>query len=502
MERKRKKLSEYLSPKVTGIMLSALSVLLFLPVLWCFFFDYANGDDLYEGAAAHRVLVEGGGIRAFFTAVWDWAVQDYLGWEGNWSSIILWCLEPSIWGEKVYLLTPFIAVFFLIGGSVFFLLHFAKKYHSGEKTLLIPVIAAFLLTLTQNMPNLKNGFFWYTGMVNYVVPFGCLLYGLVFADRFLESRKKRYLVLLCLIFAYMGGAGYPPIVLAFEFLALLVLWQVFVKKEKRALWLLLPLFLLGAGFVFSAVSPGNAVRGGEDYGFSAGNVFTTLLGCITAGAKGMLGYFLHARFLYLLIPVVVLATYQASDEKKLSCRYPIPVILLAFLLSCSVYAPEIYAKDDVSGGVPDTYFFTFLFAFTIALSYLTGYVKQKWGEKIGKDLFADKIRPAVIILAAAVVLIFGRHFIADTSGYLCYHFIASGQLSDFDAQMKERLALLNDPEVTDVVLPEMNDQQGPFMHMPVTSDPGSYTSRLTAMFYGKNSVIAIPREEWEALYGK
>ena len=65
--------------------------------------------------------------------------------------------------------------------------------------------------------------------------------------------------------------------------------------------------------------------------------------------------------------------------------------------------------------------------------------------------------------------------------------------------MQERLSILHDPSIKEVVLPEMNDQQGPFMHMPLTSDPKSYTNYATARFYGKDSVIAVPREEYEAL---
>ena len=46
----------------------------------------------------------------------------------------------------------------------------------------------------------------------------------------------------------------------------------------------------------------------------------------------------------------------------------------------------------------------------------------------------------------------------------------------------------------------MNDEQGPFMHMALLADPDAYTNKATARFYGKESVIAIPRTEYYELY--
>lgn len=79
-------------------------------------------------------------------------------------------------------------------------------------------------------------------------------------------------------------------------------------------------------------------------------------------------------------------------------------------------------------------------------------------------------------------------------------YITSGQASDYKWQMDLQTSLLETDE-TDVVLPFINDDQGPLMQMPVTGDADAYTNYTTADFYQKNSVIAIPRTEWKELYG-
>ena len=71
-------------------------------------------------------------------------------------------------------------------------------------------------------------------------------------------------------------------------------------------------------------------------------------------------------------------------------------------------------------------------------------------------------------------------------------YITSGQAADYKWQMDLQTSLLETDE-KDVV---------PLMQMPVTDDPESYTSSTTARFYQKNSVIAMPRTEWEERYGK
>ena len=63
------------------------------------------------------------------------------------------------------------------------------------------------------------------------------------------------------------------------------------------------------------------------------------------------------------------------------------------------------------------------------------------------------------------------------------------------------ILLLEKKGVEDVVVPFINDVQGPLMHMPVTGDADRWINRVTADFYRKDSVVAIERPKWEELYG-
>ena len=495
--------------KKVAVVMAGLFIISLAPILYCSFFDYATGDDLWEGAAAYRVLADNGTFKQFISAVYNWAKVDYLGWEGNWASIILWCLEPSIWGEKVYCITPWLALIFLCGGNFYFLSHYLKKYLSGNTAFCVIVSVIVCFFSVQYMPYIRGGIFWYTGMVNYVVPYGLCLMSFVWMDQFIETGKKRYCILISLVFAYLGGVGYTPIVLGFEVLFLIIAYNIFCresKRKRRAIWLLLPFALLLIGFVFSAISPGNAARGGDSYYFGIERVFVTVLESIKQGFFGGINWFISVRPLFLAIPLLFIITWEEIDltKVKLKLKYPVFVLIFLFLISCSVYAPGIYAQSEVSGGVPDSIYFVFLLTYAFSIIYLTCYLKKiviKKGWDANGLALKGRLRTAIILGELLFCIVCGRYLIGNMTGYVCIDFIRSGQLADFEYQMQERLKILNDPEIIDVVLPEMNDDQGPFMHMALTSDPNAYTNKATARFYGKESVIAIPRTEYYELYG-
>ncbi len=500
-----KKLS-YNKIALTMVILFFVSL---LPILYCSFFDYATGDDLWEGAVAYRVLENNGTIKELFTELFNWIRLEYIGWEGNWSSIILWSLEPSIWGEKVYCITPWISLIALCGGSTYFILYFLKKYFGGSKAFLAIIVSVVCFFSVQYMPYIRGGIYWYTGMINYVFPYGLCLASFVWIDKFLEFGQIRYCVFTSLFFAYLGGAGYIPIVFAFEVSFLFIVFNLFShdkKRKSRARSLLIPVVLLGIGFAISAVSPGNVVRGGEEYYFSIVKVFATILECIKQGFFGGIRWFISVRPLFLTIPLLFIATWEQIDISKIKfgMRYPVLVIAFLFLISCSVYAPEVYSQSEVSGGVPDTIYFVFILTFILGIIYLTCYIKKvvmsKGWRTITSEL-TEKFRICICLGELLFCIVAGRHLVGNMAGYICIDFICSGQLRDFEYQMQERLEILHNPEIVNVVLPEMNSEQGPFMHMALLADPNAYTNTATARFYGKESVIAIPRTEYYELYG-
>ena len=104
------------------------------------------------------------------------------------------------------------------------------------------------------------------------------------------------------------------------------------------------------------------------------------------------------------------------------------------------------------------------------------------------------------VISLGLFVVSGKSIVKESADYMIYTFVSNGHLKDYDNQMKERLRILQDDTVKNVILPEMNNEQGPFMHMAITKDVDNFSNTATMSFYDKESVIAIPRDEYYEKY--
>lgn len=123
------------------------------------------------------------------------------------------------------------------------------------------------------------------------------------------------------------------------------------------------------------------------------------------------------------------------------------------------------------------------------------------GEKNRWTAYYQKIVLLGVFLCLALCVIC-RGDLKESTTYESLEYIVSGQAADYKEQMNLQTELMMEDGVEDVIIPMINDVQGPLMHMPVTADETAWTNGVTAKFYGKESVIAIPREEWMEKYGE
>lgn len=513
MKSRYHKFCSWWTPARVAIFLVAICIMSLMPILYCSFYDYATGDDLNYSAQVYQLMLQGASFPVILGSMWETVIKYWHAYQGTWSSILLFQLQPGIWGERVYTVTVWIALLCLIGGTGYILYDLLVRRLHLRRTGYWAILSMVSMLSVQYMPTIRGGLFWYTSVAHYVIPYGAALLSITWARRYLDTGYRRYYIASILFMVYLGGAGYPPIVLAAVAYVLVILggWTgMLVTSDRtalrrRAAWLTMPLALELIGFVISAVAPGNKVRGGEDFGFSAGRAATTILQALIQALTDGIGYCLSARLLVpamLIIAVLAFETYDVAGH-RIEVHRPLAVVILAYLVSAAVRAPEIYAGVEVSGGVPDVDYYVTVLCISIAVCYCMVWLRNDLydrGAAIAMDgqTFNRCVRTPLVILAMLFCAVFYRHLIGRTADYTCMTFIRSGALADYQAQMQERLAILEDENIRDVVLPEMNEYQGPFMHMPLTGDPDAFTNKVTAEYYGKNSVIAISREEYEA----
>ena len=559
------------SLRLPAVISVALFVLTLIPIILIAPFGHATGDDLGYGAHVMQALRDGTGIAGALSNIAGEIVSKWYTWQGTWASIFLFCIEPSVFGERLYTIVPLLAVAMFCIGTGYFLYHFLTRVMRISRSAFVTIFSLLSILAIQYMPYMRGGIFWYTSVAHYLIPYCAAMVSAVFADRFLQTGQNKYLAGMCLLMAYLGGASYPAIVLSLELTLLLILYAAADgRMSRRCLLILLPLALMLAGFAVSAAAPGNKVRGGEGFGSrGAAGIVMVIVNSIKVCAVRGAGYFLRARPLILLLPITLgfaAEGYDACGEAspaviassagsipaagavpdqltpgvcgvkglprlRAFLRHPVTVAVLCFLIAAGVYAPEVYSAVDVSGGVPDTEYFVTLVMLVVALSYVgcalrrradraahrAGSAARQQDDQAGsatrqQEAYACSAARQQVAYAGfatrqhvlnmlmffgALVLcaIFGKHLIGGSVDYTCYTFWKSGQLSDYTRQMEEKLSILQSDDTGDVLVPEMNNEQGPFMCMAEIGDPDNFNNVSSAAFYGKRSVTAVPRQE-------
>ena len=580
-----------------------------IPLLYLSYADFASGDDMNYGAAAHQAWLLQHSVPALLAAVRDHIISVWHSWQGTWFTVALFQLHPEVFAFNTYWVVPWLCLGMQAAAILLFLHHFLVVRLHFARTQWLTAFCVLFFVLVQFTPNPKYSIYWWNGTIHYMVPFCLCLTAVVCADRFLKASYRktfriRDLLWLTLLQACLGGCSYPAAILApYAILVLVVMdWLGQIRRNpedvpsniaghdsihdsnfagakchkgtnaaSRKIWfrsvcpLLLPLAAELIGLVISMKAPGNKVRGGEDFGFSIGRVLGTIASCFPHAFRNIA---LHLRerpiaFILIITCCLLLIFLRTRRVSVLPRTHSLlhPVLLSAALLLgyIMIFAPEIYSGVEVSNGVYDTYFYVLMF--------VTGGLTLTWGLEICSRQFfkraeSEGASPASVdssifpantddstktatpsgdldnlskasagfteeifrkgtwnphhsgihrrkhtlagLAAAAVFLVLlytCRHTLKSTTLITVLDYIRSGAAADYYDQMQLQHQLLTDDSVSDVILPMVNDIQGPFMQMPVTDDPGSYTSTTTARFYGKSSVVAIPREQWMQMYG-
>ena len=496
---KDKKLKKYIL-----IFLIVVSVLSLIPVMYCGLFDYATGDDFGKSANVHILVVQGASLFEILAQAGRDMVDVWKGFEGTWASNFVLAMQPGIWGERVYSITPFLGLIFMLVGSGLFLYEIIVKRMGGySKEEFFIIFLPLVIIMPQFMPFIRGGLYWFTGMAHYTIPYGTALLLLVLNSRYLATGRKILIPFMILLSIYIGGSHYQAILLVL----ILQFFFVFIwypKENKRYLFTMAAQVVLElVGLAICAKAPGNSVRAGGEFGFGIDKAVYTVFHSITTSAVDGFKYLSTVQLIpaYIFFVIAFAAVCGKRIEKNMIPKY-LFVIVFSFLTYCAVYAPGVYyntyeAELSISGGFYDFNFFCFLIFLTVASVMI--------GEILGALLTEKTVRKCALCFVGFAFIIsvaFCKDIVKGSADYMMVNFIRSGQLADFAAQMEERIKILSDDTVKDAVVPEMNDQQGPFMHMALTSDPNNFTNSSTMRYYGKDSVIAIPRNRYYEEYGE
>lgn len=473
--------------------------------------DRAAADDWGYGILTHLAFKESHSLWKVFLAACQHTKNIFYTWQGTWFSVFLFTLQPEVFSHDAYWIVPYIMVILLIASISFVLYPFLVRIiHMPVRDYLL-TDAVLLLVLMQFVPYKQDALFWYTGAVHYTVALAISLFSVGCALHYVQTFHTKYLVMASVLMTLLGGMSYLAAFLALLLYILIMIF--FYRKSKpssaagfikpKTAWLVFPVILELAGLLVSALAPGNAVRGGEGYEISIGRMFLAVFESFRQGFLGIFQYIKEypVALAGMLIAAVILWDIMQEAVSREKLHFPLPGIVLFYFFGtyCAMYWPEIFVGDStsVSQGVPNTIYWVFMLMLLSCMVYGFGWLAEKRGrrreEKPGRTCFLYLAGMAAALLIAAM----NYRNIKQSTFYICYRYVSSGQAQDYKERMDEVTEILLSTPEKDVILPGIFEEEGPLMNMPITTDPDEWMNVKISAFFEKDSVIAVPRDIYE-----
>ncbi len=217
----------------------ALLVVVLIPMLLVAVYSRPFADDFGYSAATHQAWESTHSLIAVLGAMCGEVAEVYHSWQGSFSALALFSLQPSIFGSRLYGLSTVILVgMFLWGNWCFWKKIFGVRSEensiiklevkktsgledSGRRSVAVIVLAAVGILCTQVLPHAFQGFYWWNGASYYT-----LFYSLMLIQWGMLLERKR-VVLPCILGFFLGGGNLVSGLLGLEVTALFLLVEIF-----------------------------------------------------------------------------------------------------------------------------------------------------------------------------------------------------------------------------------------------------------------------------------
>lgn len=472
---------------------AVLFVLSLVPLLALARYDVPSADDYSFGAQTHQVWLQTGSLAAVLRMSAARVKALYLGWQGSFTAMFVMTLQPAIFGERFYCITPYLMLGLLIPSVLFFCWALFRRTFGTSRSCWF-LTALFWLTLTiQNAPRAVEGFYWFNGASYYMGFFSLSLvaYGLILLYLRQERAWKRrvQLALATVLMAVIGGGNYTTALLS-TLLAAGGVILLAAMKNRRWKGLLLPLLALAVTFVVSMAAPGNAVRAAECNSMAA---FPAILRSLETAAKQVGRY----TTVVTVLALAMLSPVLWRGAKQMEFRFPCPVlvVLLSFGLYAAQLCPPLYAMSyEGPGRLQNIVYAGYVFGMVFDLFYVLGWVahRRRFQERKAPKPWREAAVLALLGIAL-VVCCFAvprqTPFTSVNAGKALY----TGGPQQYYGDYQERLKLLEDPQQQEVVLQPFSQRPYLLYFDDVAADPADWRNVAMANYYGKRQItVAKP----------
>ncbi len=478
--------------KVCGWTLLGLMCASLLLVICLGRYNHPTGDDYYYGAATKKVLAETGSILETVKEAAKGVAYQYENWQGTYSAMFLMYLPPNLFGEGAYRLVTGLILFLYTAGVFYFLRPVICHWLKGSGSLWCAVSAAFVLLTIQTVPFKGESFFWYNGSMYYTGYFAAaLLYGGVVC-RYLISSEKWRLPILILLAAFLAGGNYVSL-LPCILLTVTVTVILAGRHSEKSIWMGIITFVMIAGLLISAAAPGNRMRESNLWEMSA---WKAILKSLIQGVLYLEAWL--GRWWLMTVIVLTPLFWHTYGKVTWKFRYPILVTGYFFGIFCSMSCPTFYAMNSTGPArVLAIVYYGFMLFSLAAYYYLLGFF-YRWCEQTPLTAHAafgepkDFRMPCLIAMGAFLFLMVMQIAAGEwkeCTSVKAAQLLWSGEAAAYEQEYQERLKILRDDQVQNVVFQ-------PYEHQPEMLFVGDFqgntenvNNRKVAEYFGKETIM-------------
>ena len=479
-----------LSKKILNIVL----ILSVIPMLMVAIYSRPFVDDYGYSARTHQAWQTTHSVFKVAAAIGEEVAEAYNTWQGSFSAIAVFALQPGIFSEKVYGLSTFILVAFFLLGNYLFLSAVMKK----NDTMAI-VFAAMSVILMQTLPHAIQGFYWWNGSSYYT-----LFYTLMLIQWGMLIREKKF-ILPCILGFFISGGNLVTGLLNLEVTFIMLAWagiRKWVFKENREegkfsyfLKLLLVFIASVAGFAVNAAAPGNQIRAAE----SAPKPPLLAVGDSFLDAYNYMNEWFSLPVILLLMLILPFLWHYAKDRSSSLSKVPMFVLFaLAFCLFASTFTPTQYSLSEVGPRrIQNVRYYTFvLFLVLLELETVvrTRCLFTKKGILTDAADTMKYIKGYLLVVMAGLIILLGINVIPknnrnNLTSFASMRSILIGEAKAYAAERDEwTRIMLSDDEVVTLTAVKNHPKPIYYAEFDITGDPENYRDESMCKYYNKKQI--------------
>ncbi len=501
MQQKMKKWNQALNKLITKknvlIITILITILLLVPVLWVSFYTVPSADDFSYGKETMNVL-QTEGIGKVVTGSFKTLNEFYHTWQGTYSAIILFSLNPGILGKNAYFLTTFLVlgIFFL---SLAYLLKqlLIKALKLDKKSYWIVLLLFFLLCM-ETLVDKTQGLYWWNGASYYIIFFSLELleFALLIKQYWLKEKTKTNTIILLLLIGIIGGGNFIIALQQVIILFFLNIYLLIIKKDKSALPYL-AISILGLGI--SATAPGNKFRQKNVTGMNPVKaIILSFYFCL----KFMTEWTNAINIIVILIIGYLLYPTYKKVEKKYS--YPLIVVLFMYCILSAEFTPTLYSMSSTGEGrLLNIIYFSYLFFMVISLYYIVGYFRNvlktnkittKNAAELGNKYIKDNsfLLLGTVLMVLGLALYYGRE---DLTSYQTLALLRTNEHKTYQKEWLERYKVLEDDSIKDVTFKPLTYYPYPIYYCDFSEDRDNWLNEPATIIYHKNYIEIEGKED-------